>query len=537
VKVIRIGSRKSDLARIQAYTVAQRIRAFDSRVRIEFFFSESLGDKNLTDPLWKMPEKGVFTQDFVGDLLSHKIDLVVHSWKDLPTENRPGLEIAGTLTREDPRDVLLTKKQVPQKPILLSSSPRRQKNLSEYLSRYFQCVDYTFENVRGNISTRIRKLLENEKAWGLVVAKAALDRLTEGLEWKDFNSNIPNDSLVETSVLLKDQISDLHLHICPLTENPTAPAQGALALEIRSDDHVLKAIIEKINCAKTFRDVLEERKVFKSFGGGCHQKIGITFVSIDMGTENPVQLQFIKGESQDQSPLPQGCHRSSGADEFERLRKEIPSNLFWSSRELMSPKKSENPILIGLLRETEALRREKIELEEKNPKGILWCVAKDRAWPLFFSQEIRNQDRIWCAGLKTQQKLQKQGLWVAGNSESMGLENSNFFPNIKYCGFEELTPILLSFEGATPSQSLQTLATYKLEWNPISESLRARMLNTQVFYWSSFFIAQKFLNEIPEIFTHRDKFHFCGLGRTYESLKSKAHIANLKTLPTAPDLG
>ncbi|MGZ3731793.1 MAG: hydroxymethylbilane synthase, partial [Bdellovibrionota bacterium] len=85
---VRIAARRSDLARLQAYQVGAALRKHHRGLEIEFLFKESLGDKNQSDALWKMPARGVFTEDFVADLREGRTDLVVHSWKDLPTEKR-----------------------------------------------------------------------------------------------------------------------------------------------------------------------------------------------------------------------------------------------------------------------------------------------------------------------------------------------------------------------------------------------------------------------------------------------------------------
>jgi len=90
---LRIAARKSDLARLQALMVGDALAAAQPGCELEYLFRESLGDKNLSDPLWQSPERGVFTEDFVEDLREGRVDLVVHSWKDLPTEDRPGSSI------------------------------------------------------------------------------------------------------------------------------------------------------------------------------------------------------------------------------------------------------------------------------------------------------------------------------------------------------------------------------------------------------------------------------------------------------------
>ena len=96
---LTIAARRSELARIQAYQVGDALATAHPHLDLEFSFHESLGDRNQNDPLWQMPEKGVFTQDFREGLLAGNFDLVVHSWKDLAIEDDLETEIVATLPR------------------------------------------------------------------------------------------------------------------------------------------------------------------------------------------------------------------------------------------------------------------------------------------------------------------------------------------------------------------------------------------------------------------------------------------------------
>ena len=192
--VVKIAARQSDLARLQAFEVGRALEAAaPGKIELEFHFRSSLGDQRADDPLWKMPEKGVFTEDFVADILSGKVDLVVHSWKDLPIIDRDGTKIVATLPRADARDVLLVRRDrwsarvdsdssMPFR--ILTSSPRRVYNLEPFLKWALpwkgEAPAIEFVPVRGNIATRVSKLTSvpfAESCDGLVVAKAALDRL------------------------------------------------------------------------------------------------------------------------------------------------------------------------------------------------------------------------------------------------------------------------------------------------------------------------------------------------------------------------
>ena len=97
-----LAARRSELARIQAFQVGRALEQTNPQLTIEYSFHESLGDRNQNDPLWQMPEKGVFTQDLREGLLARRYDLAVHSWKDLAIEDDGRTEIAATLPRALP---------------------------------------------------------------------------------------------------------------------------------------------------------------------------------------------------------------------------------------------------------------------------------------------------------------------------------------------------------------------------------------------------------------------------------------------------
>lgn len=274
---VRLSGRSSELSRIQMHQVADAIRAAAPSAEVVMNFRESLGDRMLDDPLWSMPEKGVFTEDFVEDLREGRTDVVVHSWKDLPTEPRVGTRVVATLPRADVRDVLLVRRDLWRsvKPgariTILSSSPRRAHNLGSFLSWALPVRDLEIEfvPVRGNVPTRLRKLHEGTHH-GLVVAKAALDRL-----------------------MLSDD--RCHWMILPVSANPTGAAQGALAMEIADGcDPAIASLITSLNDEVTFAEATREREILRSYGGGCHQKIGVTVLTRGSG-----QLLSLRGLTDD----------------------------------------------------------------------------------------------------------------------------------------------------------------------------------------------------------------------------------------------
>src|SRR5437588_4755892 len=304
---VTIASRRSDLARITAVQVGEALRAVHPQIEINYCFHESLGDKNLNDPLWKMPEKGVITQDFREGLLRGDFDLAVHSWKDLAIEVDPETEIVATLPRADGRDLLLVRRdrwdEVKRTGVmsLLTSSPRRAYNLESFLCDALPAKinELKFENVRGNVQTRVRKMLE-QNVDGLIVAKAAIDRLLSERDVTESRrlgiAGGPNrqslDEFAETREFLREALSQCRWMVLPLSANPSAPAQGALAIEISRQRADMRELIAPLNCTDTFTTVEHEREILRGYGGGCHQKIGVSVVRREFG-----EITFLRGIS------------------------------------------------------------------------------------------------------------------------------------------------------------------------------------------------------------------------------------------------
>lgn len=290
--VLKIGSRKSDLARAQAYQVGSLLEQKNPGLKVEYVLSSSLGDRNQDLSLSASEDKGLFTQDLIQSLEQGEVDLVVHSWKDLPVEERDSTQVVATLEREDPRDVLLVKKSfLAQKDQarfrVLSSSPRRIYNLQSCLTELlpFAPTKVDFLPIRGNVPTRMRKLLAGEGD-ALVVAKAALDRLL----------STPFADIRGAQEEVRTLLQDCQWMVLPLSLNPAAAAQGALALEVLRQRKDLIDLCAQVNCTKTYALVEKERCILQSYGGGCHQKIGVTLKPSSLGVIEHLRGQTEQGE-------------------------------------------------------------------------------------------------------------------------------------------------------------------------------------------------------------------------------------------------
>ena len=248
---VRIGTRDSELAVWQAKTVAHQIEKHGHKTELVYVKSE--GDLDLTTPLTEMGGKGVFTKALDDALLENRIDLAVHSYKDLPTENPLPLKVSAVLERDDPRDSLVAPKGIDFlndegfAAIIATSSNRRK---AQWLHRY---PNHTITNIRGNVNTRLRKVHENN--WdGAIFAAAGLNRIN-----------------------LDHHIS-LHLDwMLP------APAQGAMAVMIRKDDEKMEEITSPLNHTETALCTGIERELLNEMEAGCSAPVG-AYAWID-GTE------------------------------------------------------------------------------------------------------------------------------------------------------------------------------------------------------------------------------------------------------------
>jgi hydroxymethylbilane synthase len=491
---VTIASRRSDLARIQAVQVGEALRSAHPHIEINYSFHESLGDKNLNDPLWKMPEKGVFTQDFREGLLRGDFDLVVHSWKDLAIEIDPETEIVATLPRADARDLLLIRRdrwdEVERTGALsiLTSSPRRAYNLESFLRDALPAKinELKFENVRGNVQTRVRKMLE-QNVDGLIVAKAAIDRLLDARAVSESRrvgiaggpTAAAFDEFAETREFLRDALSQCRWMVLPLSANPSAPAQGALAIEISRQREDMRALVAPLNCSDTYTAVEHERAILRGYGGGCHQKIGVSVVRREFG-----EITFLRGLTDDGVVLDSRSIETPGAG----LNK-IPREQLW-------PRDAS---------EARFFSSERIKVDQPSEAVALW-IAKADALPENWT--IGDRQVIWTSGLQTWKRLAKLGVWVNGSAESLGEHEPTRIETIAGSKIQWLKLTHdRGYEGDIP-----TLATYRLMPRDGGLDLAGR----KHFFWKSGSSFEYALSQNPWL---REMSHYCGPGNTQRILR------------------
>jgi len=243
MKPILIGTRGSKLAVIQAKEIQNLLEEAFPELKTNLVRIQTTGDRNNTIALDEFSGQGVFVKELEKALLDGRIDMAVHSLKDLPTEIPAGTTLAAVTARLNPDDVLISTAgkltELAAGSNIGTGSPRRAAQLLSLRPDLKVC------NTRGNIDTRLRKVSDGEFD-GIIVAAAAMIRL--GLE---------------------DKITEY----LPVEHFVPAVGQGTLAIEIRSADKQIAAVVSQINDKPTWQAITAERTFLQALGGGCRAPI------------------------------------------------------------------------------------------------------------------------------------------------------------------------------------------------------------------------------------------------------------------------
>ena len=245
--LVRIGTRGSKLALAQAAQIRRKLKTFFPKIRFEFSIVKTEGDEYQSVELFKKNHVGVFTNAIERKLLQKEVDIAVHSLKDLPTELSKGLKLAAIPKRAPIEDALISRfrytlTNLPKNAKVGTGSPRRKRQLLRLRP------DLEVLDLRGNLDTRVSKVIKEKKLDAVVVAMAGLERLGK---FKKYSRRVPANQILP------------------------AIGQGALGIQIRAKDPVIEKIAHRLNHAETETLALAERAFLKKLRGGCRIPAGI----------------------------------------------------------------------------------------------------------------------------------------------------------------------------------------------------------------------------------------------------------------------
>ena len=478
LRKIKIVSRASILAKVQAQEVGKAITLRHPSVSVQYATIKASADRDLAIKITESQDVGLFTKDISKRVIDGEFDLAVHSWKDLPIDPSPDTEIVGTLKRGDVRDMIIIKKELTEVDFkkeltILTSSPRRMYNLNNLLSDLvpIKFGGLNFSEIRGNIETRLNKFVTTD-ADIFVVAKVALDRLLQ------FGTS-------DAKNFIKEILNDCKWIILPLSVFPTAPGQGAIAIEAKKENLELKNLVKAINCKVTFSDVQKEKSILAKYGGGCHQKIGIS-----IWTVRDIKMCSLIGQTEEGKSLRNlGPIHHTGTVETKYI-----------SDDMIYPNENDKSIF---------RRKPYVEHDLKDLKNSFLLFSRKNTFDDL--EIIDNTNILWTSGVKAWKYAVSKGYWINGSLDNMG---EKYDAEIGFLLSNKLKKYKITHKDST-SDRYRIIPKYELHLRKnIIKNLK--LDSRSEFFWMSPLHFKKALEYFPEILNGN---HSCGPGRTYDYLK------------------
>jgi hydroxymethylbilane synthase len=493
-RTYKLGTRRSLLAWAQSSWVARQIEKLNPGLTVELVGIDTQGDKILDKPLSQIEGKEFFTAELDHALLDGRVDFTVHSMKDLSLD-RPGkIKLAAVPARELQHDVILFHESTMDrlregKTIRIgTSSPRRLTLIPSFLKKALprfspeQEPTLEFVQIRGNVNTRLSRIHEAEgserKLDGVVLAFAGLERLA-----LDAKASVELWKLMEHAKIM----------VLPIRECPTAPAQGALAIEGHLDRDDVLAALKKLHHQDTQNAVQEERNILQEWGGGCHQKLGANFISNPYGGK-----LYIRGEKPNGENVQEIRNIGRMPYSMKEFTKVEAGDVFnFHTKTLTTTEQS-------------AFQNAEV------------CfVAHSRALEHLGHEETKqlHQKRVWVSGMKSWHKLAAQGIWVEGSVEYKGYDHFQIFRNKALLRMKLNTAFLTHAESAINDSDTILIATYTHEFKQIPQQI----LDATHLYWSSglpFSTVWSMLGSPEKQAEFAKKVHASGAGKTAAALRA-----------------
>ena len=396
---VRLGTRRSLLARAQSSAVARLLERAHPGLKVELVGIDTRGDRITDVPLRQVEGKEFFTAEIDAALRAGVVDVTVHSFKDLSLERPAPLHLGAVPERANPRDIVCFAADVPRQLErgaclrIGSSSPRRQAFVPDFLERALPgrgagtgAARVELCELRGNVDTRLRRLREprgsERQLDGVVLAFAGLARL-----WQD--------EAVGAGAILRELLDGLPRMVLPLTLCPAAPAQGALAIECRSDDERTRTLLAAIDHAPTRAAVAAERELLAERGGGCHQRFGATQQqAAGLGT-----LLYVRTAGDSDAGVPELRWRAPP-------RPSLPVRA-WDGSAQGSPSIDELPGAAA-------------DVARRFATLTAAFITHRRALPEMAAEQANRVQHVWVPGTSTWFALAARGIWVEGCAESLG---------------------------------------------------------------------------------------------------------------------
>jgi hydroxymethylbilane synthase len=495
---LRLGTRRSLLARAQSSAVARTLEKLHPGLEVELVGIDTRGDRITEIPLSQVDGKEFFTAEIDAALRAGTVDLTVHSYKDLSLERPPELHLGAVPARENPRDIVFfaadTLAQLARgAPLRIgSSSPRRQAFVPAFLERALPGAPrIELCELRGNVDTRLRRVREprgsERQLDGVILAFAGLSRL-----WQDES--------VGAAAILRELLAGLPRMLLPLNLCPAAPAQGALAIECRNDDARTRALLAAIDDPATRSAIAAERALLAERGGGCHQRFGATQVQVPgLGA-----LLYVREAGDDGAAAPQ-LRWSLPAPPRAPLRP-------WDGSAQSAP-------------EVESVAGAVERCAQRLAASGAAFVAHRRALPDMPAAAVNRCPHIWVSGTESWFALAARGVWVEGCAEALGFEALRATLEAPLLSLPAMSQwlALTNEEAAAGWGEVPVLATYR---HAPAAQPHAAPGDARQLWWASGVQFERWRARLGA-----DCQHACGPGKTAATLR-RAGVQEVTVFPS-----
>jgi hydroxymethylbilane synthase len=498
---LKMGTRASPLAMAQSRVVAQALERYHPGLDVEIIPMMTDGDRDTNTPLHQVKDAGYFSTQLDRSLLSGEVDFCVHSRKDLSEQRPSGITTAAIPQRENPRDVVIFNSEVLHKlqtgePLKIgSSSLRRAKNVGAFLQvalpAFGQPAQIQFVDLRGPVDQRLEQIhqeLESDNYLdGIVLALAGLSRLY-------------NDAYGH--LLVAPLLQNVHWMVLPLGKCPTAPGQGALAIECRTDDARTKKLLQSLHDPVSADLVEREIEIFSRPAEADRAALGVTAV----------------------------YHRELGDLAWSRGETEINKHEEQASTELMwrfpPVPKYATPCPAHSWKDFSS----RVPTDQAQINAPAVFVAH---WNVLASTDPwSSETRTWVSGVSSWSRLAQRGIWVEGCADNLGFEFVRDTLTLPVLNLPVLDKWqVLTYEQAVPSWNGMGIpsvtASYRLEYDANKAgAVHQELAAYSHFYWGSpeqYRVAEKWLPHNAQ--------HACGPGKTAATLRDHG-VHDLMVFPS-----
>lgn len=488
---LKLGTRGSALALAQSRLVASALERLHPGIRVELVTVSTRGDRNLSVPLQDVRDPDFFSGELDEALLAGEVDVCVHSLKDLPVVRHAGIVRAALPARENPRDVIVWRQDVPARLAageqlrVGSSSLRRQANVADFLGWALPAAEQPpaieFVPVRGAVDARLSRLhvprTGPEALDGVVLALAGLARL-----W--------NDPVARAVVA--SQLKDVRWMVLPLTKCPAAAGQGVLAVECRAADEATLDLLRGLHDPETAELVAAEESAVASVADSDRPALGVTALRHgELGT-----ICFVRG--------------ATATGPVERLDWNRP------------PPPPQSVGFDGIAWQRACTRqpvRPLPQLAALGPPAAVFIAY----WHALQHHTLPEGARLWVSGVESWRRLAAMGHWVEGCGDNLGFDEVRATLGIPVLGLPPLGDwAALTYRWAVPgwreSGVGNVVATYDIVPPAdvrVLDELRETAARATHFYWSSPEQFHALRASLPA-----NARHACGAGKTLRALRA-----------------